>query len=160
MKTECLETSLKAQTTCAPTDITCICTTKSLMGAIQGCVLSSCTLIEALCKFLDVTEHLRGILTRTAAQNSTEKMCGHPVRDITHITPIVTGVSGGAAMLAVIVRCLLSRNSFGLDDAFVIAAFVSALPMGILEFIMSDDGFGRDIWTIPSAKIYRIVQVL
>jgi hypothetical protein len=97
---------------------------------------------------------------RTAAQNSTETMCGHPVRDITHITPIVTGVSGGAAMLAVIVRCLLSRNSFGLDDAFVIAAFVSALPMGILEFIMSNDGFGRDIWTIPSAKIYRIVQVL
>jgi hypothetical protein len=97
---------------------------------------------------------------RAAAQNSTETMCGHPVRDITHITPIVTGVSGGAAMLAVIVRCFLSSNNFGLDDAFVIAAFVSALPMGILEFIMSDDGFGRDIWTIPPAKIYRIVQVL
>ena len=86
-------------------------------------------------------------------------MCGHPVRDITHITPIVTGVSGGAALIALIVRCILSSSNFGLDDAFVVAAFVSALPMGVLEFIMSNDGFGRDIWTIPAAKIYRIVQV-
>lgn len=61
-----------------------------------------------------------------------------------------------------------------LDDIFAIAAIVagmyfcytvelrltvSALPMGILEFFMAADGFGKDIWTIPAAKIYRIVQV-
>ncbi|KAF1831964.1 hypothetical protein BDW02DRAFT_504140 [Decorospora gaudefroyi] len=138
--TECLQSSLEAQTTCAPSNVTCICTTETLMSTIQGCVLSSCTLIQAL-----------------SAQNATQTMCGQPVRDITHITPIVTGISGGLATIAVIARCLIS-SALALDDAFVVAALVAALPMGILEFIMSADGFGRDIWTIPADKIYRIVQ--
>jgi hypothetical protein len=86
-------------------------------------------------------------------------MCGQPVRDITQITPIVSGVSGGAAIVAVIIRCLLTGGTFALDDAFVIAALVAALPMGILEFFMAADGFGKDIWTVPPKKIYRVVQV-
>jgi hypothetical protein len=86
-------------------------------------------------------------------------MCGKPVRDITHITPIVSGVSGGAALLVLVVRALITGGEYTLDDFFVLAAFAAALPMGILEFFMAADGFGRDIWTIPADKIYRIVQV-
>lgn len=103
----CLESSLKAQETCAPTNTTCICTNQPLLGAIQGCVLSTCTLIEAL-----------------AAQNITQTMCGAPIRDITHITPIVTGVSGGAAIISVITRILVAGGMFALDDVFAIAALV------------------------------------
>ncbi|KAF2851925.1 hypothetical protein T440DRAFT_447354 [Plenodomus tracheiphilus IPT5] len=138
---QCLESSLKAQDVCAPTNVTCICTTSALMGAIQGCVLSTCTVIEAL-----------------SAQNATQTMCGQPIRDITHITPIVSGVSGGAALLSVIIRISLAGRNIALDDVAAIAAIVSALPMGILEFFMAADGFGKDIWTIPAKKIYRIVQ--
>jgi hypothetical protein len=86
-------------------------------------------------------------------------MCRVPARDITHITPIVTGISGGLATIGVVVRCFVRARDFGLDDSFAIAALVFALPMGILEFFMSTDGFGKDIWTIPPANIYRIVQV-
>lgn len=86
-------------------------------------------------------------------------MCGQPVRDITHITPIVSGVSGGAAIIAVVVRCFPTGGVFALDDIFAIAALVSALPMGILEFIMAADGFGKDIWNIPHENIYRIIRV-
>jgi hypothetical protein len=86
-------------------------------------------------------------------------MCGAPVRDITHITPIVSGVSGGFAILAVLVRCFPTGGAFALDDIFAVAALVSALPMGILEFVMSADGFGKDIWNIPAEKVYRIVKV-
>lgn len=50
--TQCLESSLKTQNTCTPTDTSCICTTQTLMDSIEGCVLSSCTTIEALCKCL------------------------------------------------------------------------------------------------------------
>jgi hypothetical protein len=85
-------------------------------------------------------------------------MCGAPVRDITHITPLVTGISGGVAIIGVAIRCIATAGHFALDDIFAIAALVNAIPMGILEFIMSNDGFGKDIWTIPPAKIYRIVQ--
>jgi hypothetical protein len=98
-------------------------------------------------------------LTNVAALNITKTLCGQPVRDITHITPIVTGVSGGAALISVIIRSLLAGSVFGLDDFFAIAAMVAALPMGILEFFMAADGFGKDIWTIPPHKIYRIVRV-
>jgi hypothetical protein len=86
-------------------------------------------------------------------------MCEHPVRDLTHITPIVTGVSGGAALFAVSVRVLITGSEFALDDFFAIAAFVTALPMGILEFFMAADGFGKDIWNIEAVHVYRIVRV-
>ncbi|KAI8933113.1 hypothetical protein NX059_009756 [Plenodomus lindquistii] len=83
-------------------------------------------------------------------------MCEQPVRDITHITPIVTGVSGGAALISVIIRVSAARHNIALDDIFAIAALVSALPMGILQFFMAADGFGKDVWTIPPKKMYRI----
>jgi hypothetical protein len=86
-------------------------------------------------------------------------MCGAPVRDITHITPIVTGISGGFAIIGVLVRGFASGGRLELDDIFAIAALISALPMGILEFFMSSDGFGKDIWTIEPSNIYRIVKV-
>jgi hypothetical protein len=86
-------------------------------------------------------------------------MCGAPVRDITHITPIVTGISGGFAIIGVVVRCFATAGNFAPDDFFAIAALISALPMGILEFFMSADGFGKDIWTLTPKNIYRIVQV-
>ncbi|KAF2709866.1 hypothetical protein K504DRAFT_429933 [Pleomassaria siparia CBS 279.74] len=138
---ECLTTSVEAQSTCAATNTTCLCTTPVLLTTIQGCLLSSCTVKEML-----------------AAQNITQTMCGAPVRDITHITPIVSGVSGGAAILVVLIRCFPTGGAFTLDDMFAVAALVSALPMGILEFFMSADGFGKDIWNIPPENVYRIVR--
>lgn len=98
-------------------------------------------------------------LTTIGAQNSTQTMCGDPVRDNTKVTPITTGVFGGLAILGVAMRCVATKGSFALDDIFAVAALIVALPMGILEFFMSSDGFGKDLWTIPPANIYRIVQV-
>ena len=86
-------------------------------------------------------------------------MCGAEVRDITHITPIISGVAGGAATLAVIIRIWMSGAEFWLDDAMCIVALVFAIPMAALEFVMSDLGFGKDIWTLAPSNIYRIVQV-
>lgn len=81
------------------------------------------------------------------------------MRDITHITPIVTIVFGILAIFSVFIRCLATVDRLALDDIFAIAALATALPMGILEFFLSSDGFGKDIWTIPPSKIYRITQV-
>lgn len=86
-------------------------------------------------------------------------MCGAPVRDITHITPIITGTSGGAAIIGVVIRVWMSGSDFGLDDAMCVVALVFAIPMAILEFIMSGLGFGKDIWTRMPGEIYKIVQV-
>ncbi|KAF1948860.1 hypothetical protein CC80DRAFT_485537 [Byssothecium circinans] len=138
---KCLTSSLAAQEKCAPTDTACICTDAPLTAAIQTCVLQSCSVIEAL-----------------AAQNATQTMCGAPVRDITHITPIISGVSGGAALIAVVIRIWTSGVNFGADDGCIVAAMIFALPMAVLEFIMSALGFGKDIWTIQPKDIYLIVK--
>jgi hypothetical protein len=45
--------------------------------------------------------------------------------------------------MGVAVRCVATVGNFALDDIFAIAALVSALPMGVLEFVMSVDGFGK-----------------
>lgn len=87
-------------------------------------------------------------------------MCNLPVHDITHITPIVSGISGGLATIAVTIRTVLAIGDFYIDDLFIIIALVvGALPMGILEFFTSADGFGRDMWTVEPEKLYRIIQV-
>ncbi|KAJ4292717.1 hypothetical protein N0V90_009380 [Kalmusia sp. IMI 367209] len=85
-------------------------------------------------------------------------MCGAPVRDITHITPIISGTSGGAALIAVGIRVWMSGVDFWLDDAMCVVAIVFAIPMAVLEFLMSGLGFGKDIWTLTPDQIYRIVQ--
>ncbi|KAF2195064.1 hypothetical protein K469DRAFT_733817 [Zopfia rhizophila CBS 207.26] len=85
-------------------------------------------------------------------------MCGAPVRDITSATPIVIGFSSGAALFAVITRCISTGGVFSPDDIFAVASMVFALPMATLEFFVSADGFGKDIWTIPTDKIYEMVK--
>jgi hypothetical protein len=86
-------------------------------------------------------------------------MCGVSVRDITHITSIVTGISGGLTIIGVVVLCVVTAGSFALDDIFATAALTSALPMGTLELFMAVDGLGTNIWIVLPEKIYRIVQV-
>ena len=90
-----------------------------------------------------------------------ETTCGHPRRDISHITPIVGGVSGGAALISVIIRCISIRNanSIHLDDILIVASLVIAVAFAGLEFDLATVGFGRDIWTVPPKNIDRIVQV-
>ncbi|KAF1971667.1 hypothetical protein BU23DRAFT_646183 [Bimuria novae-zelandiae CBS 107.79] len=138
---KCLQSSLEAQDKCTATDVACICTDAPLNAAIQACVGQSCTVIEAL-----------------AAQNATQTMCGAEVQDITHITPIISGVSGGLAIIGVVIRVWMSGEDFWLDDAMCVVALVFAIPMATLEFLMSGLGFGKDIWTLTPAQIYRIVQ--
>lgn len=73
------------------------------------------------------------LILRTATKNATSTLCGEPVRDITNITPIVTGVSGAIAIIAVGIRC--SQYTYlGADDVFAVLSLAAALPMGVLEF--------------------------
>ncbi|KAH7071086.1 hypothetical protein BKA63DRAFT_568239 [Paraphoma chrysanthemicola] len=96
---------------------------------------------------------------RAFAQNRTQTLCGTPVRDIAHILPIVTATSGALALSMVVLRMFAIQDHFAHDDVFAIAAILSAIPMGVLEFIKAEDGFGKDIWTIPAPNIYRVVKL-
>lgn len=74
-------------------------------------MLGSCTIKEAL-----------------TAKNTTATLCGQPVRDDTVVTPVVTAVSGGLALIAVamrIVDMLPDWTTLQPGDAFAIISLVS-----------------------------------
>ncbi|KIX04390.1 uncharacterized protein Z518_05258 [Rhinocladiella mackenziei CBS 650.93] len=114
------------------------------MGNVETCTLANCTVKEGL-----------------TAKNETSTLCGDSIRDNTAVTPIVTGTSGALAIVCVILR-LSDRfphwERYQWADLCVVGSLVFAIPMGILEFFMSSDGFGKDIWTIPFSKVTRIVK--
>ncbi|EUC43766.1 hypothetical protein COCMIDRAFT_6859 [Bipolaris oryzae ATCC 44560] len=141
--TQCYESSINTQTTCAPADLTCICADQAYLDDAKRCIQSSCTTIEAL-----------------AARNTTETLCGRPVRDNTHVDPIITGISGSAALFAVTVRCITVGKGFALDDFFVVLSFIGAIPLGTIQFLKSHDGFGKDIWTLTPDSITRILKYI
>jgi hypothetical protein len=86
-------------------------------------------------------------------------MCGAPVRDKTHITPIFIYVTASLATISIIARCIARTDSFGADDVSALAAWVTGVAMAIIIVIMSAEGFGKDIWTLSPAKITRLLQV-
>ncbi|KAI0143003.1 50S ribosomal protein L36e [Xylariaceae sp. FL1272] len=137
---DCLGVSLQ-QSTCDSTNIACICSDSVLLSTVQTCVLSNCTVIEAL-----------------EAKNATETLCGGEVRDNTAVTPIITAVSGILAIVAVVMRVLdiFPNRNFMPADVCAIAALVIGIPLGVLELIMSTLGFGKDIWTLTPYRITHI----
>lgn len=69
------------------------------------------------------------------------------------------GVSGGTALAALVIRITMAGTRIMLDDYFAIAAMALATPMLALQLVTVSDGFGKDIWAIPSKNIYRIIKV-
>jgi hypothetical protein len=86
-------------------------------------------------------------------------VCGTPVRDMSTVTPIVIGISGGVATIAVIIRCSTSDALMSLDNVFAVAALASALPISVVGLYMPEDGFGTDVWTLTPGQITRIIKV-
>lgn len=106
------------------------------------------------------TAHSNNTLTKpTVAQNTTATICDRPIRDRTYISPIITGVSGGAALFSVAARCYIVGKGFALDDFFAVLAFISAIPLGVMQFLSLDAGNGRDTWTVTPENITLIMKV-
>ncbi|KAJ8128635.1 hypothetical protein O1611_g5000 [Lasiodiplodia mahajangana] len=95
-----------------------------------------------------------------AAKNSTETLCGGEIRDNTVVTPVIVAVSGILAIVAVTMRVIdaLPNRFLQPADICAILALVTAIPLGVLELIMSTLGFGKDIWTLTPSHITRIVR--
>ena len=87
-------------------------------------------------------------------------MCGAPVRDISHVTPLVIEISGAVAIVSVVIRCATSDSLFSLDNIFSVVALATAVPISIIGLYMPDDGFGKDVWTLTPRQISRTVKVI
>ncbi|KAM0282380.1 hypothetical protein ACHAQH_003060 [Verticillium albo-atrum] len=143
--TSCLGPAL-ARSTCAATDIPCICGDSTLLASVQGCVLQSCTVKDAL-----------------ATQNFTATACQAPVRDRSgHFNAV--SISLGTISCAVVALRLVYQHfaaptDLGLDDWFILILLFVGLPgtfINSLGFVAN--GMGTDVWTVPFDNITRFIQ--
>jgi hypothetical protein len=100
-------------------------------------------------------------LTRIVAVNTTQTMCGAPIRDKTDKLLWVSIVSGVLALLAIIVRSTVAFLSghWRWDDACAIAAWLFSIPLTVLQLITPGLGLGKDTWTVETANIIKVLQV-
>ncbi|KAK3292671.1 uncharacterized protein B0H64DRAFT_234029 [Chaetomium fimeti] len=129
---------------CDPTNMDCVCADLTLMDNVGTCTLEACTLFEAL-----------------AAKNATATLCKEPVRDRSLVAPIATAITGGMALVFVILRVYESgfrKKEFHWADVWAILAMVSSIPMDVGEFFMMAHGMGKDIWTLAPEEITEVVK--
>lgn len=160
-KAKCFQGALQNQTACSPTDVQCICTDGPFNAAIESCVGSLCSVREILGEFSFNTFRVPLIRTLLVAVNVTSTMCNRPIRDQSNLLFVTGLVSGKAALLVGGVRTFVAsyQDSFGLDDAFALAAEAACLPVTVIQCITPKLGFGKDTWTVPQENIYRALKV-
>ncbi|KAI1849609.1 hypothetical protein JX265_007948 [Neoarthrinium moseri] len=122
----------------------CLCTNTTLQAEITGCVLKSCTTYEGL-----------------AVKNGTYTICGLPVRD-ERATPLLVGVIGGAVALLVFIMRMCSSlptggRLLGWDDWTMAITVAFAAPPTIFSVLLSKNGLGKDMWTLPPKNIENVL---
>ncbi|KAI3393294.1 hypothetical protein diail_4476 [Diaporthe ilicicola] len=129
---------------CSLTDIECLCTNVELNTKLAVCVLGGCNQEDAL-------------LTK----NGSSTMCGVPPRDDSAIPTIVAAVGFGIALFVYILRmcsCMPTNGrQLGWDDWTITATVLFTVPPTVFAFLLSENGLGKDMWTLP---LYKIENVL
>ncbi|KAH8668745.1 CFEM domain-containing protein [Xylariales sp. PMI_506] len=130
---------------CSETDTSCLCTNVQLQTNITECVLSTCTtLYEEL-----------------MTKNATETLCGGEVRDES-LTPLLAGMIGGGVALLVFIMRMCSTlprggRMAGWDDYTMIVTVALATPPTVFSVLLSQNGLGKDIWTLPLHNIENVL---
>ncbi|ODA81309.1 hypothetical protein RJ55_04274 [Drechmeria coniospora] len=127
-------------TTCAVTDLACMCADQTLQGIMTKCVLANCTVREAL-------------LTK----NLTATACHEPVRDKSASYVAISNTCGIISALFVIQRFAYkywAKIDFGPDDWFTLASIVVGVPSTVFNaYPVVQNGMGRDVWTLTPNQI-------
>ncbi|KAF7554798.1 hypothetical protein G7Z17_g2671 [Cylindrodendrum hubeiense] len=92
-------------------------------------------------------------------QNATAAYCLHPVRNRTATFVNVTIIFGTLTGVFVIgrfgIKFFILDRDFGLDDLFVLLAFLCGLPSTVMNIYgTAGHGEGQDIWTLEFQQIY------
>ncbi|KAF3001846.1 hypothetical protein E8E13_004281 [Curvularia kusanoi] len=148
---ECSQTCLLTailKSSCKETDIACICANTQLQGQAEVCLLTQCTLKEAL-----------------TTKNVTAATCHAPVRDksesarLTNIILCVVSVTCG--LIRIIYKAVYSIAELGWDDYTVILTLIAGVPSVVLiDRGALVNGLGKDVWTLPFQQITEFVRWL
>ncbi|KAL4937711.1 hypothetical protein BDV06DRAFT_226682 [Aspergillus oleicola] len=141
--TKCLMQAGSASS-CALTDMKCICNDTHLQTVLQGCILQSCSVKEAF-----------------TAKRLSDTMCG-----VTPEADSDTLVIVSTVFLVIAIICVLLRgagramgSNFGLDDLSIALGLGVAIAIGVIVFPIRDLGLGKDIWMIPFDDINKILEL-
>ncbi|KAH8676388.1 hypothetical protein BX600DRAFT_508547 [Xylariales sp. PMI_506] len=160
----CLELELP-QSTCSPTNVTCVCTNEALQAEITLCLSTACTTYDAL-----------------AAQNASYTMCGQSVRDERSVQVRVAVIGCSVTLFVYMLRIVaklrtLSRRLNGEDYIITAAMAVTILTSvshaisGYLarhnlntvaltcgSHVAASYGVGKDIWTLSPENIQEALK--
>ncbi|KAK6076408.1 CFEM domain-containing protein [Seiridium cupressi] len=137
---KCLLTAASTSA-CVPTDTACQCADAAFVASAELCVVTSCTIEESL-----------------SAKNTTQTMCGAPIRNKTVEYNVVSTTLMAIACLFVLVRLgyrkFFTSTDLGLDDWFIFLTLINCVPSAVINVSMlSANGLGRDIWTLTPDQI-------
>ncbi|KFA60423.1 hypothetical protein S40285_07881 [Stachybotrys chlorohalonatus IBT 40285] len=129
--------------TCLPTNLTCVCSDDELQDAAQDCVRATCTPKEALVTW-----------------NITQVTCGAPVRDVRQSYVILNDVFGVIIVLSVfqrIVTKLYWKLGIDKDDwCILLMTILLTIPSTVIgDHGLVANGMGLDIWTLQFDQITR-----
>ena len=160
----CLLTAIRTST-CEATNVTCVCTNAQLQGDAEACLLTSCTLREALSMRFCATTIRFSTDIRTATKNATAAICHAPVRDksesarLTNIILCVVSVACGLIRIAY--KAIYSMAELGWDDYTIILTLIAGVPSVVLiDQGALPNGLGKDVWTLPFQQITEFVRWL
>ncbi|KAK2063987.1 CFEM domain-containing protein [Colletotrichum caudatum] len=132
------------ESACSMTDVPCLCTNVPLNTQLTGCIVQSCTTYEGL-----------------MSKNASMTMCGAPVRNET-AKPLLIGVIGGAIALLVFGLRMCSGlpvggRTLGWDDWTIVIAMALTMLPTIFAVTLSNNGLGKDMWTLPQKQIENVL---
>lgn len=99
----------------------------------------------------------------TETKNITYTLCGVEVRDDS-ATPLLIGVIGGAIALLVFIMRMCSAlpvagRPLGWDDWTMTITVALAVPPTVFSVLLSNNGLGKDMWTLPLKNIENVLFV-
>ncbi|KAI1776627.1 hypothetical protein F4818DRAFT_411256 [Hypoxylon cercidicola] len=129
---------------CTVTNTTCVCANELLQATITECVLSSCSIRDAL-----------------STKKYSAETCGVVGEDRATLIRVLAIVFAALGLVAFILRCvarLIGPHDWGHDDSVMCVVMALEIGFASLSFPITDNGLGKDMWFVPHDNITQVLK--
>ncbi|KAI0912559.1 hypothetical protein F4823DRAFT_581124 [Ustulina deusta] len=143
---DCFEETLPSSS-CASSDLACLCGDVAFLGAVQECEATSCTVKEIL-----------------SSTNATLSACGVPGGDVSTTIIAIPASFGSLAILLFLLRIFdrvyLMKISLGWDDYLLSVGVILGAVLNFVCYPMAKHGMGKDFWSLTFPDIDITLELL
>ncbi|KAF2769802.1 hypothetical protein EJ03DRAFT_88753 [Teratosphaeria nubilosa] len=139
----CSSSVEESVSSCQLENTKCLCEDKKYIHAARSCVVVNCTLHDV-----------------TVWEKERARTCELPVRDRSGTVMSIEWFFGSIAIMAVTMRLVARETTVagqGWDDAMVLFSLALMIFMAILQTLMVENGYGKDIWGVPYKSIEKFM---